>query len=237
MHIAAIDNMANNGNSFLHHAQPIIKIIISLLFLIGLIVSNHIGKALVLLAVPVFFILLSKVNIRQILHLAAYPLVFSLIFAFIRMQQSWTLGVLVLIKALGTALNMLLLLATTPYTDLFGVLSGILPGIIVDVFLFTYRSLFILLEKLENMVRSIRLKGGLHPVRLFFNLKNLAGAVAVMIIHAFDMSERMYRIYSLRGYDGKIPLTKGRRPISLADALLLLFALIVLTGVLVPWNI
>ena len=116
-----------------------------------------------MLVIPIILILLSGVNLREVLHLAAYPLVFSLIFALIRMQQSWILGMLVLIKALGAALNMLLLLATTPYTDLFGVFSYVLPGVIVDVFLFTYRSLFILLDKLENMVKSIGLRGGFHP--------------------------------------------------------------------------
>lgn len=237
MHLAAIDYMANNGDSFLHRARPLTKVVISFLFLISLVISNHLYKAAVLLVVTIILIFLSKVNIRQILHLAAYPLVFSLIFAFIRMQQSWVLGVLVLMKALGAALNMLLLLATTPYTDLFGLLSFFLPSVIVDVFLFTYRSLFILLEKLENMVKNIRLRGGIHPSRLFFNLKNLAGAVGVMTIHAFDMSERLYRIYSLRGYEGKIPIDNEWQPPSLADGLLFLFALIVLTGVLIPWNI
>ncbi|HHU48856.1 MAG: energy-coupling factor transporter transmembrane component T family protein [Caldicoprobacterales bacterium] len=237
MHIAAIDYMANNGDSFLHQARPVTKVFISFLFLVCLIISSQIGKALVLLVIPIILILLSGVNLREVLHLAAYPLVFSLIFALIRMQQSWILGMLVLIKALGAALNMLLLLATTPYTDLFGVFSYVLPGVIVDVFLFTYRSLFILLDKLENMVKSIRLRGGFHPMKLLFNLKNAAGALGVMTIHAFDMSERMYRIYSLRGYKGKIPVTRDWWPLRLVDGLLLLFSLIVLTGVLIPWNI
>src|SRR5690554_1567801 len=99
MHIAAIDHMANNGDSFLHHARPITKVCIAFLFLFSLVFTNQIYKALLLLTVPVIFILLSKVNIREILHLAAYPVIFSLLFALIRMQQSWILGVLVLVKA------------------------------------------------------------------------------------------------------------------------------------------
>ena len=74
-------------------------------------------------------------------------------------------------------------------------------------------------------------------MKLLFNLKNAAGALGVMTIHAFDMSERMYRIYSLRGYKGKIPVTRDWWPLRLVDGLLLLFSLIVLTGVLIPWNI
>ncbi|HCS74683.1 MAG TPA: hypothetical protein DIW17_12520, partial [Clostridiales bacterium] len=82
-----------------------------------------------------------------------------------------------------------------------------------------------------------RLRGGLHPMRLLFNLKNAAGALGVMTIHAFDMSERLYRIYSLRGYNGKIPITREWGPLRWVDILLLLFSLIVLTGVLIPWKI
>ena len=237
MHIAAIDNMANNGDSFLHHARPVTKVIVTFSLLAGLIFTNHIYKAAILLLIPVVFILLSGVNIRQILHLAAYPIVFSLLFALIQLQQSWEAGLLVLLKAFGAALNMLVLISTTPYTDVFGVFSYVLPGVIVDVFIFTYRSLFILLDKLENMVKSVRLRGGLHPMRLVFNLKNAAGALGVMTIHAFDMSERLYRIYSIRGYHGKIPMTRERKSLQLVDVVLLLFSLIVLTGVLVPWNI
>ena len=237
MHIAAIDYMANNGDSFLHQARPITKVFISILLLVCLIISNQLIKAAIILIIPIIFILFSKVNLRRILHLAAYPVVFSLIFALIRMQQSWVLGVLVLIRALGAALIMLLLLATTPYTELFGVLSYVLPGVIVDVFLFTYRLLFILLDKLENMVKSIRLRGGFHPIRMIFNLKNAAGALGIITIHAFDMSERLYRIYSLRGYNGKIPITKDWWPLRPVDGFLILFSLIVLTGVLIPWNI
>lgn len=237
MHIAAIDHMANNGDSFLHQARPITKVGFAFLFLAGLIFSNQIGKAVMLLMISAIFILLSRVNIKEMLHLAAYPVVFSLLFALIRMQQSWTAGLLVMIKALGAALNMLLLLATTPYTDLFGVFSYVLPGVIVDVFLFTYRSLFILLDKLEKMMKSIRLRGGFHPMRILFNLKNAAGALGVMTIHAFDMSERMYRIYAIRGYNGKIPITRKWWPLRLVDWLLLLFSLIILTGVLIPWSI
>lgn len=237
MHIAAVDHMANNGNSFIHQAQPVTKVWVAFSFLAALIFSNHIYKAILLLLIPIFFIFLSRVDFREIFHLALYPVVFSLIFALIQLQQSWVAAVLVMIKALGAALNMLVLITTTPYTDIFAVFSYVLPGVIVDVFVFTYRSLFILLDNIENMVKSVRLRGGFHPMRLLFNLKNIAGALGVMIIHAFEMSERLYRIYSLRGYNGKMPISRERAPLQRADILLLIFSLIVLTGVLIPWNI
>jgi cobalt/nickel transport system permease protein len=237
MHLAAVDHMANNGDSFLHQAQPVTKVIMTLLFLIGLVLSDSIIESVILLSVAVIFILLSRVDSREILHLALYPVFFSTVFALLRVQESWTAGALVMLKALGAALNMLLLITTTSYTDIFAVFSFFMPGIITDIFIFTYRSLFLLLDKLENLLKSIRLRGGYHPLRLLFNLKNSAGALGVMVIHSFDMSERMYRIYTLRGYSGRIPLTREWRPLRRADVLLLIFSAIVLTGVMIPWNI
>ena len=119
--------MANNGDSFLHNARPITKVSMALLFLVSLIVTNHIFKALILLAIPIALILLSRVNVREILHLAAYPLVFSILFALIR-TAIMVAGLLVMTMALGAALNMLLLIATTPYTDSFGIFSYVLRG-------------------------------------------------------------------------------------------------------------
>lgn len=237
MHLAAVDQMANNGDSFLHQARPITKVVMSLLFLIGLILSDSIIESVILLSVTVILILLSKVDSREILHLALYPVFFSIIFALLKVQESWAAGALVMLKAFGAALNMLLLITTTAYTDIFAVFSFVMPGIITDVFIFTYRSLFLLLDKLENMIKIIRLRGGYHPMKLLFNLKNSAGALGVMIIHAFDMSERLYRIYALRGYSGRIPLTREWWPLRRVDVLLLIFTAIVLTGVIIPWSI
>jgi len=233
MHIAAVDQMANNGDSFLHRARPVTKVIMTFLLLAALILSDSIPKAVFLLLLPSVLIIASRANIKEIVHLAAYPLIFSLLFALLQLSNSWKAGLMVMLKALGAGINMLLLIATTPYTDIFGVFSYVLPGIIIDVFIFTYRSLFILLDKLESMIKSIRLRGGLHPVRLIFNLKNLAGALGVMAIHAFDLSERLYRIYSLRGYSGRIPIAREKQSLGLSDVLLLLFSAAVLVGVLI----
>ena len=52
-----------------------------------------------------------------------YPVFFSLLFALIMMQQSFEAGIIVIFKAVGAALNMILLITTTSYVDIFKVLS------------------------------------------------------------------------------------------------------------------
>lgn len=237
MHLAVVDHMANNGDSFLHRASPVTKVFINLLFLIGVILSDSILKSVVLLTVTITLISLSKVDRREIFHLALYPVFFSVAFALLKLQESWAAGVMVMLKALGAALNMLLLITTTSYTDIFGIFSYVMPAVIVDVLIFTYRSLFILLDKLGNLLKSIRLRGGYHPLKLLFNLKNSAGAIGIMIINAMDMSERLYRIYALRGYSGKISFSREWRSPGKVDVLLLAFSVTVMIGVMIPWNI
>ncbi|WP_349239135.1 energy-coupling factor transporter transmembrane component T [Petroclostridium sp. X23] len=148
--------------------------------------------------------IVNKLPLRRILHFALYPVFFSLVFGFTRFVYSVEAGFIVILKAVDAAMTMLLLVTTTPYTEIFAFFRLLLPGIVVDGMFFTYRIFFILLEKIQRSLTIIKLRGGLRPYNIIFNIKNLAGVIGVLFINAFDMSERMYNIYSLRGYEGKI---------------------------------
>jgi cobalt/nickel transport system permease protein len=132
---------------------------------------------------------------------------------------------------------LLLLISTTSYVDIFSFLSLFLPSLLVDIFLFTYRALFILFDRFENLLKSIRLKGGFHPLRLLLNMRNTSGMLGVLLIHCIDMGERMYWIYSLRGYGGHIPLSQSPFALKPTDFLLVSGAVIILTGMVIPWSL
>ncbi len=132
---------------------------------------------------------------------------------------------------------MIWLILTTPYVEIFSILSIIFPSLVVDILFFTYRSFFILLEKLENIMKNIKLKGGYHFFDIIRNLKNIAGIIGLLIIHSFEMSERMYKIYSLRGYDGKLPQGNIKIINSNLDYLIIAAGIAVFSGVIIPWNI
>lgn len=228
MHLAAIDNMANSGNSFLHKAQPVVKIIMSAVIFTGIIISKDIIELSALILAVLIIMLLSRSDIKEILHLAIYPVFFSALFAILKFQSSWISGLSVILKSLGAALTVILLVATTSYTDIFAVFSIFMPSILIDVFIFTYRSLFILLERLENAIKIIKLRGGYRPSNLLFNIKSAAGIIGVALIHSFDMSERMYKIYSLRGYNGRIRLNRSIHSLKKEDILIALIAIAII---------
>ncbi|SDJ99096.1 energy-coupling factor transporter transmembrane component T family protein [Natronincola ferrireducens] len=237
MHLAEIDQISTNGISPLHKAGAVSKIILTLLILSAFIVSNDVVKLSCLIIILFTFFSVGGVPLKQVGHLALYPVFFSIIFALIRAQQGWILGVIIMLKAVGAASTMLLLITTTPYVDIFSFLSLFMPSLLVDIFLFTYRSFFILIDKIESLIKSMRLRGGYKAFNLFSNLKNIAGILGVLIIHSFEMSERMYRIYSLRGYQGRIPLTIDIFPLKIYDYIIIILGIVILVGTVIQWNL
>lgn len=237
MHLAAIDQMANNGESIVHRAKGIYKISFSFVILFLVIFSRDIFRLGGVIAALIGMIMLSKIPIKEVFHLALYPIFFSLIFALFRVQESLTAGIIVVLKALGAALSMLFLITTTSYIEIFGLFSLFLPAILVDIFVFTYRSFFILLDRIENLMRFIRLRGGYQFFRILLNIKNISAAIGVMLIHSFDMSERMYYIYALRGYNGRIVFNNKFFPMTRYDAFLILLGILFIIWVVIPWNL
>ena len=88
--------------------------------------------------------------------------------------------------------------------DLFGILGRVLPSSFVTALFLTYRSIFILLNVLEETQHALYLRGGFqwrHPWRSLINISNAFGH---LIIKGIDASEKMYESMVLRGFKNKI---------------------------------
>ncbi|MGI6097366.1 MAG: ATP-binding cassette domain-containing protein [Dethiobacteria bacterium] len=200
MKLAQIDYLANSVQGPLHKVNPLLKTALLFFFLAAIIAVNEIAKLLFALLLLCVLFLVSRVPLWQVGRLALYPAFFSLLFALIIAQGSPAAGAMIVLKAVGAALSMLLLISTTSYVELFSILSTFLPALVVDILVATYRSVFILLEQFENLFKSVRLRGGYHLWRVAINIRSMIGVLALLVIHALESSERMHRIYSLRGY-------------------------------------
>ncbi len=237
MNLGNIDNISVNGNSIIHKSGGAAKIIFAVFMLSGFLLSSELKKIVFLLTIIILVSLLSEIPLKTAFGLLVYPLFFSSFFALLIISESSQAGLLIILKASGAAFSMIWLILTTPYVEIFSILSIIFPSLVVDILFFTYRSFFILLEKLENIMKSIKLKGGYHFFDIIKNLKNIAGIIGLLIIHSFEMSERMYKIYSLRGYDGKLPQGNIKIINSNLDYLIIAAGIAVFSGVIIPWNI
>jgi len=237
MYLSAIDQMAGNGNSIFHHAGVPYKLLMVLALLIGIIGADNVIQLGILIGVVIIMFIITRVHAKEIIHLLIYPAFFSSLFALFKFQESLASGFIVIMKGTGAALTTLFLLSTTPWIEIFAFLSAYLPGLLVDIFMFTYRSFFILIDSLENLLRSIRLRGGYHSFNPLMSIKNMASVVGLVILNSFEMSERMYKIYQLRGYTGGIPVVRDWWKVTYTDGIVIVLSLLIVFGTVIMWRL
>jgi len=171
------------------------------------------------------------VSLRRFGHLLFYPALFAGLFALTRPAASWVGPLTVVIKSLTAASSLLLLAATTGAPVIFGMLRWLLPAALADALFLTYRSFFILVERLGNFLTALKMKGGYSPAKLLLNLRSAAAALGVLLIYSLEAAERMDKILTLRGYRTGIFLEGGWYRPTRYDLGPVLLGLVILMGV------
>ena len=167
MNIAVVDQSATRGHSALHRAVPVAKLVAFGLLLTAVMVSTNLLVVLSLTGVLAAIALWMRLPSKPIFALSAYPGLFASLFAFAA-SAGWLGGALIVAKAVTAALAAVLLMFTTPYPQVFAPVQRVVPAVIGDALLMTYRSLFILLEKFSHTLTAVRLRAGVvghNPVR------------------------------------------------------------------------
>jgi energy-coupling factor transporter transmembrane protein EcfT len=227
MDVRAVDLSATTGRSALHLAAPATKLLAFSCVLAAVVVQQNvlviasIGLVLAALAVG------SRLRLRLVFGLAAYPGIFAAVFAFAAAPDALT-GSLFVAKAVTAALAAVVLVCTTPYPQIFAPIQRIVPGVVGDAMLMTYRSLFLLAEKLERLRIAVRLRSGLtrrQPIRA---ARAAVSALGGLVLYAFDLSQREYDVMRLRGYEGRLRAALPRSANRAFDAVLIVAALGVL---------
>jgi cobalt/nickel transport system permease protein len=204
MDVSAIDYYANHGRSFLHGARAVSKILFAALVIASVVIS---GSFWLLLAVYVSLLALviwTSLPVLKIVTIAAYPAIFALIFAAASWNGSWIGAGVIVLKALSAALAMVILIVTTPYPDVFSSIGPALPRIVTEGLFLTYRSLFILLELTDNLIKGLRVRGGLTRGRYIRNVVNFSSGIGLLLVRGLDLSEKFYGVLNVRGYSGRI---------------------------------
>jgi energy-coupling factor transporter transmembrane protein EcfT len=123
---------------------------------------------------------------------------------------------------------MILLLSTTPYNDIIGFVGRVMPRVLRDGLFMTYRSFFILFKLMDNFITALRLRGGFQPKKFWKNSGNIGSGVGILFIHAYDKSQRLYDVMSIRGYSGNLSGSHSYHDISANDLPYLLVAAVFL---------
>lgn len=206
MDITHIDTSATQGTSALHRAVPAAKLMAGCLMLGAVVVSTNALVVTSLAMVMVAAAVALRLPLRPFLALAAYPGLFAVLFAFaasVDLMSGW----LIVAKAVGAALVAVLLMFTTPYPQVFAPIQRVVPEVVGDVMLMTYRSLFLVFDKFATTLIAARLRAGVigrNPVRSAGSILRSLGAV---LLFSVDLSQRTHDVMHLRGYDGRLVVT------------------------------
>ena len=159
MDVWTIDFWANNWDSVLHRASPLAKVISVALILGAIVLTNDFVVLATIYLSVIAAIAFTRLPTLRILSIGLYPGLFAILFAISRWDGTILTPTIIILKALGAALTMLMLITTTSYPDIFSLLSYVMPRLVVDSLLMAYRSLFILLTLMGNLVMALRLRG------------------------------------------------------------------------------
>lgn len=204
MDVALIDYYANHGESFLHKATAQAKVLFAVLVISSVIITTEFYLLLAIYTALVAAAVWTRLSVLKVLTIAAYPAIFALLFVILSWNGSYLDAGVIMLKALTAALTMVMLIVTTPYPDVFKTLKPVLPGIIHDGLYLTYRSLFVLLEMMDELVKGLKIRGGLTRRKYVRNIKNLSSGIGLVLIKGFDITEKYYGVMKVRGYSGKI---------------------------------
>ncbi|HSQ22445.1 MAG TPA: energy-coupling factor transporter transmembrane component T, partial [Coriobacteriia bacterium] len=138
--------------------------------------------------------------------LAAYPAFFAAVFA-LASAPDLLAGIVIVLKATAAGMAAVTLVLTTPYPQIFAPVQRVVPGIVGDALLMTYRSLFILAEKSADLLRAVRLRAGISARQPIRGARATTRALGGLLLYSFDLSQREYDILRLRGYEGGLKVT------------------------------
>lgn len=218
MDITSIDYWATGRSSFLHRISLTAKLLAWALVLAAVIVSQNVLIIVSIYLALVAVLLATRLPAKGVMAVASYPIIFALVFAASQWTEAgYVFAITILAKATAAALDTVLLIATTPYPQIFGFIQRFVPATIGDGLLMAYRSSFILMDRFQHVLRSIRLRGGLSARRLFGNLRNVGVALATLFIDSVDYSQRLYAIMRVRGYEKRLAVSAPPGPWGAAE--------------------
>jgi energy-coupling factor transporter transmembrane protein EcfT len=139
----------------------------------------------------------------RVAMLSLYSALFAVLYG-ISLRGGFWVAALFIVKAITPSLAMLMLIVSTPYPRIFSLLSVALPEMLAAGLFMTYRTLFILLDMMDNFAAAIRLRGGFSPGSLYTNSINIARGIAMLLVRAVERASNLYAVMVVRGYNGSM---------------------------------
>ncbi|MFB0546751.1 MAG: cobalt ECF transporter T component CbiQ [Anaerolineae bacterium] len=222
----------SKGRSVIHRFDPRLKLILTLAFILAITTTPLAAWPLFLsfLALVISAILASGVPLTLALRRSMVVIPFALLVAlsipFTKGGRpvvafhvlSWPLTVTdqglltfwgVVIKAWLSALAAGLLSASTPFLDMLWALRSLgLPKVMISIFSFMYRYLFVVVDEAMRLARARDSRSadpeGRGGGTILWQVKVLGSIIGTLFLRSYERSERIYAAMLSRGFAGEI---------------------------------
>lgn len=201
--VARIDYWAANGSGPLHRTSTISKLLFVSFAVAAAVVATDPYPLLLGYAFFVFVAAVAKLPWYRMLVFSLYASLFPLLYGISMHADTWMFALLIA-KAITPAFAVLTLIMSTPYPRIFSLLGVILPDLVAAALFMTYRSVFVLLDMMDNFIRAIRLRGGFSPGSLAQNSANIANGIGMLFVRAVEHASRLYAVMVVRGFSGSM---------------------------------
>lgn len=229
--LAQIDHLAVSQRSFLHAWPTKPKLIATLILLAGIVIANNLRQGILLFCLLLGILFLARLPL-WLFGIVFYPAFFSLPFALAKLPVSPAAATAVICKAVSAALLLTLLLASTPFPQLFGAMAKVLPRLVTDSLFFSYRLFFIILGSLERLLLSLRQRGAFARSNFGWSNWVTLHALGYLMVNTLAVSQRLDQNYRLRGYQASVYLGTSSTNWRVIDLALMATLLAVVGGVL-----
>ena len=244
------------GESLLHKLDPRSKLVTTLAFVVAVVMTPPgawkafglyfllVATLVILSRVPVFYLL------KRTLVIVPFVLVIALFLPFLKPGEAagsyniwlWQISVSrsglvllgsVMVKAWLSVLSMLVLSSTTEFPALLQGLERLgLPRVMVMLFSFMYRYLFVMVEEVNRM-RLARDSRNLGRKRMW-QIRSVGNMIGTLFLRSYERGERIYQAMVSRGFEGEVRtmnrLRLGRADLGFAVAFLLYLAVVALAS-------
>jgi len=232
--LRALENLAA-GKTAIHRLHPLAKLLSAFIFIVFVAsfgrydfvyLTPYLFYPFVMMALAElpYKLLLSRVLIALPFCLFAglSNVFFDRAAAFVFGGVTVSLGVLSLVTILTKmylcVMAALLLVATTPFTELTAQLRRLhVPVIFVMVFEMTFRYIGVLLEEVHSMMTAYRLRSGAKKA---VGIRHIGPFAGHLLLRGFDRAERVYAAMRCRGYSLE-HIPPARRRLKSSDMLAL----------------
>lgn len=203
----------SNGDTFLHHLHPLLKIYYSFLIIIFVLSTYHLIELFIYMLIIFLCAKWASISLSKLIKrgLIGLPLSLCLGLSFLIFHQRSILlygivvneGVLlcfiVFIKTFLCLCIAYLLIATTPFQSLASELIYLkVPSIFVLQLTMTYRYIFVFLREAQTMSQAYLLR---NPQARAIHFKDMGSFVGHLLINSMNDSQFIYNCMKCRGFD------------------------------------